>query len=130
MTFLYSIDRDKKLAYITFPEKGGLAESLDVIRQVSADERLGEDFGVLVDAQATSFAPTLEEARVIASAVSDPDLFLQHQIAVVVSQAVQYGMGNMIAILAGLKGAAIRVFYEVEEAEAWLRAGHEWGCKN
>jgi hypothetical protein len=127
VTFSYSIDEAKKLAYVTFPEKSGLVESLEVIRQVSADERLSEDFGVLVDARATRFAPTTQEARAIASVVSDPTLFSRHLIAVVVSEMVQYGMTNMIALLAGLNGATIRVFYEVEEAEVWLRVGHEWG---
>src|SRR5262245_22088425 len=72
MTISYSIDKNRKCVYVTFPEKGGLAESLEVIHQLSADERLGENFDILVDAQATSFAPTTEEVQEIVSVISNP----------------------------------------------------------
>jgi hypothetical protein len=121
MSFSYSIDADKKLAHVTFPENGSQAEILEVIRQLMADERLGQVSGVLVDVRATSFAPSAEEARAIVSAILEPALVSPRPAAVVVSQPVQYGMGNMISILAGLKGAAIRVFYNMETAEAWLQ---------
>ena len=122
MPLSYLIDPDKKLAYVTFPEKGGLAESLEAIRQLATDERLGEDFGILVDVRAASFAPTVEEAKTIVSAILDPALFSERPTAIVVSQMVQYGMGRMISVLAGLKGAVIQVFhYDVELAEKWLR---------
>jgi hypothetical protein len=121
VTFLYSIDEGKKLAYVTFPEKGGLAEILELIRQLMADEGLREVVGILVDVRAASFAPTAEEVRAIVSAILEPALFPPRPAAVVVSELVQYGMGNMISILAGLKGTTIRVFYNIETAEAWLQ---------
>jgi len=122
MPLSYSIDETKKLAYVTFSEKGGLTETLETIRQLATDERLGKDFGILVDVRVASFAPTIEEARTIVSTILDPALFSPRPTAVVVSQMVQYRMGNMISILAGLKGAVIQVFhYDVEVAEAWLR---------
>jgi hypothetical protein len=118
----YSIDGDKKLAYVVFPEKGGLAETFETIRQLAADERLGKDFGILVDVRTASFAPTIEEAKTIVSMVLDPALFLPRPTAVVVSELAQYGVGSIISLLAGRKGAVIQVFhYNVEEAEAWLR---------
>ena len=65
------------------------------------------------------------EARAIAAEMSSLSLFLHHPTALVVSQVIQYGMGSIISIIAGFKGATIQVFYEAEEAEAWLRAGQE-----
>ena len=121
----YSIDEDKKLVYVTVPEETDLAESLQTLRQLAADDRLSEGFGILMDARHTYSIPTAEEARAIASEMSSLSLFLRHPTALVVSQVVQYGLGSMISIIAGFKGAIIQVFYEVEEAEAWLRAGHE-----
>jgi hypothetical protein len=130
VTNWYSIDEDKKLVYVTVPEKTDLAESLQTLRQLAADERLGEGFGILMDARHTYSIPTAEEARAIASEMSSLSLFLRHPTALVVSQVVQYGLGSMISIIAGFKGATIQVFYEAEEAEAWLQAGHERGHKN
>ena len=46
----------------------------------------------------------------IASEMSSLTLFLRHPTALVVSQVVQYGMGSMILIIAGFKGATIQVF--------------------
>jgi hypothetical protein len=121
MSFLYSIDPEKKRAYLILPEKTNLAETLETLRELAADERLGEEFHILIDVRATSFIPTAREAREIAWAISNPALFLRRPIAVIVSQLVQYGMGNMVSLIAGLKGIVLRVFYEVEEAEAWLK---------
>jgi hypothetical protein len=46
MTTWYSIDEDKKVVYVTVPEQTNLAESLQTLRQLAADERLGEGFGI------------------------------------------------------------------------------------
>jgi hypothetical protein len=121
----YSIDPEKKLAYLTLPEKTDLAETLEALRQLAADERLGNDFGILVDVRATTFIPTAGEARAIASEISRPALFLHRPIAVVVFQLVQYGIGNMVSLIAGVKGAVLRVFYDIEAAERWLQTRHE-----
>jgi hypothetical protein len=91
------------------------------MRQLAAGGRLGEDFGILVDGRVTKSILSVEEVRVIASAISNPALFLRHPTALVASQAVQYGLGNMISIITGMQGATVRPFYEVEEAKAWLR---------
>jgi hypothetical protein len=121
VTTWHSIDEAKKLAYFTLPEKTNLTETLDALRQLALDERLGADFGILVDVQATNFIPTAGEARTIAALVSDPELLLRHPIAVVVSQTVQYGIGNMVSLIAGIRGTVLRAFYKVEQAEAWLQ---------
>jgi hypothetical protein len=121
MTSAYAINKNKKFVYVTFPEKGGLAESLKVIHQLLADERMAEDFDILVDARVTTFVPTADEAREIASVVSNPGVFLHHPIAVVVSEKVQYRIASMISSLANLKGATMQPFYDIEEAEVWLR---------
>lgn len=125
MSFLCSIDPEKKLACLTLPEKTNLTETLEALHQLAADERLGADFGILVDVRATSYIPTAGEARAIASEISQPDLFLSHPIAVVVSQTVQYGIGNMVSLIASLKGTVLRAFYDIEAAERWLQTRHE-----
>lgn len=121
MSISYSINSAEKLVYVTFPEEIDLASSLETMRILAADERLGEDFGILVDLRAAKPIPSVQEARLIASTASQSDLFFGHPTALVVSQVVQYGMGNMISIIAGLQGASVKAFYEVEEAKAWLQ---------
>jgi hypothetical protein len=122
MSISYSIDPAEKLVYIRFPNEIDLDASLDTMRALAADERLGEDFGILVDLRALRPIPSVSEARLIASIASQQTLFLKNPTALVVSQKVQYGMGNMISILSGLQGAIVQPFYNVEEARAWLRA--------
>ncbi len=124
MIFSYSIDERKEIARVIIPEETNLAENLEVVRQHAVDERLGENFGVLVDVRALSSLPTAEEARMFALEIAKADQLLHHRIAAVASRPVQYGMGNMISIIASLKGVAIRMFYDMEEAEAWLQMGH------
>lgn len=121
MSLSYSINSAEKLVYVTFPEVIDLASSLDTMRALAADERLGEGFGILVDLRTAKPVPSVQEARLIASTASQSDLFLHHPTALVVSRAVQYGMGNMISIIAGLRGASVQAFYEIEEAKTWLQ---------
>lgn len=121
MPILYSIDLDEKLIYITLPGKTDLAEILEIMRQIAADERLGEGFGILTDARTIDYFPSANEVRMIAELASDLALFLRYPNAMVVSRMVHYGLGNMLALIAGTQGALAQPFYEVEEAKAWLR---------
>jgi hypothetical protein len=121
MSISYSIDPTEKLVYVTFPEIIDLASSLDTMRALAVDEQLGADFGILVDLRAAKPVPSFQEARLIAATASQSKLFLHHPTALVVSQKVQYGMGNMISIIAGLQGALVQAFYEMEEAKTWLQ---------
>ena len=95
----YSIDPEKKLGYLRIPEKTDLTEILEALRQLAADERFGDDFGLLVDVRATSYIPTAGEARAIAAEISRPALFLSRPVAAVVLQPVQYGISNMVSIM-------------------------------
>jgi hypothetical protein len=123
MPISYSINPDEKIVYVTFPEKLDLKSSLEIMRALAADERLGETFGVLVDLRALRSHPSIGEARLIASIASEQSLFLRNPTALVVSQVVQYGIGNMISLIASLQGAVVQAFYDIEEAREWLR-GH------
>lgn len=127
MSISYSINPAEKLVYITFPDKIDLNSSLETMRTLAADERLGKDFGLLIDLRALRSIPSVQEARQIALTASRQGLFLRNPTALVVSKLVQYGMGNMISILSGLQGAIVRPFYDVEEAKEWLRMHLRYG---
>lgn len=122
MPITYEIDLVEKLVYVTFPQETDLKSSLEMMRTVAADKRLGEGFGILMDVRATRFIPSATEARAIATFASDQATFLHYPTAVVTSQRAQHEAGSTISIVAGLKRATVQVFYEVEEAKTWLRS--------
>lgn len=118
----YTINPVEKLVYVTFPENIELDSSLATMQALAADKQLGPGFGILVDLRAAKPVPSAEEARLIVLTAARSDLFLHHRTALLVSRLIQYGMGNMISILAGLQGAVVHPFYEFEEAKSWLQA--------
>lgn len=120
MTITYTIDETEKLAYVTFPEQATLTAALETMQALAADPRLGRDFGVLVDLRAFKPVPTAQEARDIVTTATGHDMFLPNPTALVVGTLVQLGMGNMISIIAGLRGAKVKPFQQITEAKRWL----------
>src|SRR5262245_54320325 len=125
MAYLYSIDLNEKIVCLTFPGKTGLAEILEIMCRLASDEQLGEGFGILVDARTIDYLPSTQDVWAITELASELALFSQYSTAVVVCQTVHYGMGYMMAFVTESQGVLIRPFYEVEQAKAWLQAGHE-----
>lgn len=114
LSISYTINAAEKLVYVTFPENIELDSSLATMQALVADEQLGKGFGILVDLRAAKPVPSAEEARLIVSTAARSDFFLHHPTALLVSRLIQYGMANMISILAGLQGAMVHPFYEFE----------------
>ena len=125
MAYLYSIDLNEKIVCLTFPGKTDLAEILEIMRRLASDEQLGEGFGILADARTIDYLPSTQDVWAITELASELALFSQYPTAVVVSQTVHYGMGNMMAFITESQGLLVRPFYEVEQAKAWLRADHK-----
>lgn len=121
MTITYTIDEIEKLAYVTFPEKATLSAAFETMQALAADPRLGRDFGVLVDLRTFKLIPTAQEARDIVTTATGHDMFLPNPTALLVGSLVQLGMGNMISIIAGMRGAKVKPFQHIEEAKLWLQ---------
>ena len=130
MTVSYTVEPAEKLVYITFPRKTDLAEILEIMRQLASDDRLGEGFGILADAQTIDYFPSAKEVRLIAELASQLALASRYPTAMVVSQLVHYGLGNMLALITGMQGALVQPFYEVEAAKGWLRMHRKRGHKS
>lgn len=121
MTITYTVDETEKLAYVTFPKETTLAAAFDTMQALAADPRLGRDFGILVDLRAFKPVPTAQEARDIVTTATGHDMFLPNPTALVVGSLVQLGMGNIISIIAGMRGAKVKPFQQIEEAKRWLQ---------
>jgi hypothetical protein len=99
-----------------------LPSALAMLRQLAADPDFGPGFDVLLDLRGADYTPTAGEARVKASFYAAPAGLGGHRLARVVSRLVDYGVGNLLATLAGLYGGEVGTFLSVEEALAWLDA--------
>jgi hypothetical protein len=118
--YSYWIDPDRRLAVAVGEGRCDLAAALDTLQRLAADPALGPGFGVLVDLRDADYTPSIGEARALAAFYASPAGLLGHRLARVVRKPVDYGVGNMIATLAGLRGGQVRTFRSVREALAWL----------
>lgn len=99
-----------------------LDQTIVAMAGLAHDPEFGPGFGILTDARRVEYTPDAEETHQLATVASQRDFFLDHPMAIVVGQELNYGIARMFSALASLQGATAEVFRDMEEARAWLTA--------
>jgi hypothetical protein len=122
MPYSHAIHPHGKYALLVAEGECDLDRTIVAMTTLVKDPGWAPDFGILVDARRIEYTPGAEETRQLAAVASQRDFFLSHPMAIVVGQDLNYGIARMFSALAGLQGAAVEVFRDMEGAHAWLKA--------
>jgi hypothetical protein len=118
----YKIDKARRLVTNTMTGVLTQDEVLTIVDRFMSDPDFDPNFSQLIDCrQVTKMKVNAEDVRQIADReIFSPD----SRRAIVVTDAVTFGLGRMYEILRDLKGEkGIRVFRSIEEATDWIGAG-------
>ena len=118
MPFTHSFDRERRIVRILAAGPCDLETTRAEMRSIASDPAFEGVRGVFVDSRDIQYDPTNSEVAELAEAWVG--LAARRPLVFVVSTAVHVGLANMFSIYAGLHGASVAVFREVDEAEAWL----------
>ena len=124
MHLVTRIDIDRCLAVLTVTGPYDPGATFAALRGLSADQRFGRDWGLLVDARGAGEPPAYPDLQRLADAAADPKLLAGRPQALVVSGLLHYGVARQLAALADLRGVPVAVFQNAEEAERWLAWVH------
>jgi hypothetical protein len=122
MPYSHTIHPQGKYALLLAEGECDLDQTIVAMTTLVKDPGWRLDLGILVDARRIEYAPGAEETRQLATVASQRDFFLDHPMAIVAGQDLNYGIARMFTAFAGLQGATAEVFRDMEEARAWLEA--------
>lgn len=123
MGFQINIDSNKQKATILGTGHTDAAGFRDILLKAVADPSFRVGYGILVDARSLDYTPTIDETKQFTEFHISNDTLKRSKVAVVVTKVVDYGMANMFSTLCEMKGATVRSFQSVTEAECWLTQG-------
>ena len=125
MPIKYNIDHERGLirtvcsGYVTF------AEVLEHFVNLRADASIPDGLDVLLDLSEVTSVPGTEQLRNVAAETGKLRTIIRWGLlAIVSSQPLLFAMGRMFEAFAEAYFEEIRVFYRLEDAEAWLGSKH------
>jgi hypothetical protein len=123
MSISYEIDPRSGVVRLQFRSEATFTRTIEVLHALANDPRLPETLDMLVDLRESPPLPDSAQLRTIVSELGrlGPELRLG-ACALVASSDSHYGMSRMFAVYAERAFAAVQVFREPAEAEAWLSA--------
>jgi hypothetical protein len=111
------------LVYLESDEAATFEEWRDAVDAALADPAVRPGMGIIHDwRKHRTSLPSAEVKKRAEYVARNAARFGQTRWALLVDSSVGYGMGRMAEALTGL-GAALRVFRDPVEAEAWARGG-------
>jgi hypothetical protein len=122
MPYSHTIHPQEKYALMIAEGACDLDQTIVAMTSLAHDPEFRPGFGILADARRVEYTPGAEETHQLATVASQRDVFLDHPMAIVVSQDLNYGIARIFSALASLRGATAEVFRDMEAARAWLTA--------
>lgn len=123
MPIKYSIDENLGVVFTTASEVLTEAELLEHKRKVISDPKFRPGFVELSDARSISdlaiSASGLE--RFVAQDESDSERLKGYKLAIVVSGALEFGMGVMYEVMSRQNNKDVRIFRDMGLARDWLQ---------
>lgn len=121
MPFIYTIDVERNLIRLTFRGPVVAKDLEEVGSAIWADPRYRTQMDVLADMRQAKVDMTYDQMSDYARFMSSRSSMHRH--AVVVSRRLEFGLARMYEQLtdAALARAELRVFFDMEAAEHWLR---------
>lgn len=104
--------------YITMEGKHTSEEFLEIMTSALSDPDCPEKVGLLVDGRNASFNPPSAELRQLVDRMAKFEKLGRR--ALVASDDFLFALGRMAGAFEELEGKEMRVFKELNEAEAWL----------
>ena len=123
MPIKYSIDKDLGVVFTTASEVLTENELLEHKRQLISDPNFKPGFVELSDVRHISdlaISPSGLEAFVKQDE-SDTELLKDFKLAIVVSGALEFGMGAMYEMMSRENGTNVRIFRDLGLAKEWLQ---------
>jgi hypothetical protein len=123
MPIEYSIDSDLGVVFTTASDVLTENELLDHKRKLISDPNFKPGFVELSDVRLISdlaISPSGLEAFV-AQDESDAELLTDYRLAIVVSGALEFGMGAMYEMMSRENGTNVRIFRDLGLAREWLQ---------
>ena len=124
-----AFDSGRDLVTVTVTGSVPARQMLRSIRRILDDPGFHPGIRCLTDMRGATHTADAEEVRRIAQLLNSyPEKLTGTLLAVVVGQAVTYGMLRMLQAQTDGSPADLRVFYDVDEAARWLTAGTDTAC--
>lgn len=120
ISFSYSISPAERLAFITTAGSFDLGAAMGSMGSVGKDPQSGPDSGVLVDARAMEYRPTVGEIGVLAWALGHEKINYRSKLAVIRSSPGLQAAGAVRTRLAERTGMAFGLFSDRESALRWV----------
>ena len=120
MPFQLEISLDGSLARVRGVGHEDFSSSLEAMRRIGDDPRLGPGTPVLMDIRELDYLATPPEVKEFASPDSMPAFYSGHSVALLVRPGTQFGVARAFAARAENAGSRTKVFVEEREALAWL----------
>ena len=129
MPFEASFDSGRDLVTVTVTGAVPARQMLRSVRRVLDDPGFHPGIKCLTDMREAAHTADAEEVRRIAQLLNTyGEKLTGTLLAVVVGQAVTYGMLRMLQAQTNGSPADLRVFYDIDEATRWLTAGIDTAC--
>jgi hypothetical protein len=117
--YSYQINEAENLVSVFVSGAVDLPSSRELLVAVTGDARFNPTLNFLVDVRDMTASPSASDLRQFADFLGQMKTL--GRFGVVAAPGVQYGMGRMIATLAGLRDIRMGVFRDEARARAWLR---------
>ena len=123
MPISYSIDKDLGVVFTTASEVLTERELLEHKRKLISDPNFEPGFVELSDVRFISdlaISPSGIE-KFVAQDESDAERLKDFKLAIVVSGALEFGMGAMYEMMSREKSTNVRIFRDLGQAKEWLQ---------
>jgi hypothetical protein len=95
-------------------------ETLAIMRSLAEDPRYAPDFAILVDAMEFAYVPDFADTIRLRNAFEELKQSYRGPIAVVLDDAVRYGVTRALSGMTALFGLRLQAFRDFPSARAWL----------
>ena len=125
MPYTYRIEPDNNLLFIFGDGVVTQAERMEAMKTWMADPDYRPGLNTLFDLSKSESTPTLAEIRAISDYMQrNADAIGRKKVAIVVAEAVNFGVARQFAALTESNKLEIQVFGSREEAWTWLDPRH------
>ena len=116
----FEFDPTHHLVTVTPSGTPDFHSSIDDILALASHPAFTPDVVVLCDFRAIRYVPSPAEALEFGRLFGQPDIFRGRRLAYVVAESLHAAVAQTIAIVAGVWGAEVAVFEDVDSARRWL----------
>lgn len=122
MTFEFDISERDALVSVFVSGTGNFQKGIEGILRIANDTRFREGFNILVNICQLQYSPSLSELRDFADVLISLKDRCSGKTALVVSNFLHYGLGQLLGRFLAMGGIQMQVFRSMQDATQWLSA--------